>query len=304
MLGPIAVSRAADRRTGLLPVPGCDWRRQYRLLAIRTLALLTGFRGAKRGANDHRIRATPGHMQPSAPRPNGTSGHMQHRAGTFRKCLLSSRSRVRVAVGAQVRGLEDLVRYARQCPQIMRTEKSGDEAVAYDPFAGGVVDDESLGRGFEAALLFWEALGAVSEQRWLTRLGWWGLPRALARAWNGDFDRAAWADPPSSATRKAADRDGRRARPSSASANRRSPPERPAAATLTAARDPAAIVACGQPLVLRRPGPAWPAAAVAAGPRGAPCPRAAGHWAGLFRSGRGARTASSAVCSRRNTPAG
>ena len=88
----------------------------------------------------------------------------------------------------------DLVRYARGCPEIMSTEEPGDEAVAYDPFAGGVVDDESLCRGFEAALLVWEAIGAVSEQRWLTRLGWWGLPRALARAWNGDFDRAARVD--------------------------------------------------------------------------------------------------------------
>jgi hypothetical protein len=88
----------------------------------------------------------------------------------------------------------DLVRYARQCPEIESTTEPGDEAVAYDPFAGGVADEESLGRGFESALLCWEAIGAVSEQRWLTRLGWWGLPRALARAWNGDFDRAAWTD--------------------------------------------------------------------------------------------------------------
>ena len=88
----------------------------------------------------------------------------------------------------------DLVRYARQCPEIMSTPGAGDEAVAYDPFAGGVADDESLRRGFEAALLCWEAIGAVSEQHWLTRLGWWGLPRALARAWNGDFERAGWAD--------------------------------------------------------------------------------------------------------------
>jgi len=88
----------------------------------------------------------------------------------------------------------DLVRYARQCPETMNTNAPGDEAVAYDPFAGGVADDESLCRGFEAALLCWETIGAVSEQRWLTRLGWWGLPRALARAWNGDFDGAAWTD--------------------------------------------------------------------------------------------------------------
>ncbi len=86
----------------------------------------------------------------------------------------------------------DLVRYARQCPEIMSMDEQGEEAGAYDPFAGGVADDESLYRGFDVALLFWEAIGAVTEQRWLTRLGWWGLPRALARAWNGDFDRAAW----------------------------------------------------------------------------------------------------------------
>jgi hypothetical protein len=89
---------------------------------------------------------------------------------------------------------EDLVRYARQCPEVASAGESGDEAVAYDPFAGGVADDESLCRGFEAALQVWEAIGAVSEQRWLTSLGWWGLPRALARAWDGDFDEAGWAD--------------------------------------------------------------------------------------------------------------
>ena len=49
---------------------------------------------------------TPGHSQSLRLRRNGTSGHIQHYQGTFRKCLLSSRSRVRVAVGAQVRGLE------------------------------------------------------------------------------------------------------------------------------------------------------------------------------------------------------
>jgi hypothetical protein len=88
----------------------------------------------------------------------------------------------------------DLVRYARQCPEIISTAEPGDQAAAYDPFAGGVADDESLCRGFEVALLSWEAIGAVTEQRWLTQLGWWGLPRALARAWNGDFDRAASVD--------------------------------------------------------------------------------------------------------------
>lgn len=89
----------------------------------------------------------------------------------------------------------DLVRYAGQCPETTGTREPDDGTPAYDPFAGGVVDDESLWRGFEAALQLWEAIGAVNEQRWLTRLGFWGLPRALARAWNGDFDSAAWADP-------------------------------------------------------------------------------------------------------------
>src|SRR5579871_2019808 len=106
--GPIVLPRAQTAG------PGCSRCREPAgdtsagLLAIRTLALLTGFWGAKRGANDHRVRATPGHMQPLAPRPNGTSGHMQHRTGTLRKCLLSSRSRVRVAVGAQVRLLNSI----------------------------------------------------------------------------------------------------------------------------------------------------------------------------------------------------
>ena len=73
----------------------------------------------------------------------------------------------------------DLVRYARQCPQIISTKEPSDEAAAYDPFAGGVVDDKSLCRGFEAALLCWEAI-VPSEQR-LTRLAGGGCPE-LARA--------------------------------------------------------------------------------------------------------------------------
>ena len=88
----------------------------------------------------------------------------------------------------------DLVRYARQCPETAGSAEPSGETVAYDPFAGGLADDAALSRGFEVALLRWEAIGAVNEQRWLTRLGWWGLPRAFARAWNGDFDRDVWVD--------------------------------------------------------------------------------------------------------------
>jgi hypothetical protein len=60
---------------------------------------------AIRGANDRRPRATPGHVQPFLLRPDRTSGYNWHHPATLRKCLLSCRSRVRVAVGAQVRGI-------------------------------------------------------------------------------------------------------------------------------------------------------------------------------------------------------
>ena len=55
--------------------------------------------GARLGANDHSYRATPGHVQPLRLELNGTSSDIQHYRARFRKCLLSSRSRVRVAVG-------------------------------------------------------------------------------------------------------------------------------------------------------------------------------------------------------------
>jgi hypothetical protein len=59
----------------------------------RTLALLTTFRGAKRGTNDHSYMATPGHAQPLWRQPNGTSGHIRPCIAAFRECLLSSRQR-------------------------------------------------------------------------------------------------------------------------------------------------------------------------------------------------------------------
>ena len=69
-------------------------------LNIQKLALLTRFLGAKLGANDHRHRAIPGRIQPLSLRLTGTSGYPAPHSATFRECLLSSRSRVRVAVGA------------------------------------------------------------------------------------------------------------------------------------------------------------------------------------------------------------
>jgi transposase len=47
-----------------------------------------------------------GHIQPLSLQVDGTSGHVWPHEATLRECLLSSRSRVRVAVGAQFRGLE------------------------------------------------------------------------------------------------------------------------------------------------------------------------------------------------------
>jgi len=108
---------------------------------------------------------------------------------------------VRSGVNAMV-AAEDLVRYARQCPQIEGGRDQDDGDQAYDPFASDEHDDESLRSAFEAVLLAWEAVGAVSEQFWLTGLGWWGLPRALARVWNSDFDAAGWIDAAESQARE------------------------------------------------------------------------------------------------------
>jgi hypothetical protein len=91
-------------------------------LIIRTLALLTISEGAKLGANVHRHRATSGDVQRFSLRPEPTSGDTGRRQATLGKCLLvresapgrlsstacgptghedlSSRSRVRVALGA------------------------------------------------------------------------------------------------------------------------------------------------------------------------------------------------------------
>src|SRR5262249_10164453 len=72
------------------------------------------FLGAKLGANDHSYRATPGHIQPLRLQLNGSSSHTRRRQAAFRECLLSSRSRVRVAVGAELtQGGMDILNYDR-----------------------------------------------------------------------------------------------------------------------------------------------------------------------------------------------
>ena len=50
-------------------------------------------------------------------------------------------------------------------------------------------DVELIEYAFELVLPAWEAAGAVTSDRRLTALGRWGLPRALAWAWGGDFDK-------------------------------------------------------------------------------------------------------------------
>jgi hypothetical protein len=59
------------------------------------------------------------------------------------------------------------------------------------PEVEGTVDPDDadlVELAFEVVLPTWEAIGAVDADRRLTALGVWGLPRALARAWNSDLN--------------------------------------------------------------------------------------------------------------------
>jgi hypothetical protein len=59
------------------------------------------------------------------------------------------------------------------------------------PEVDGTVDPDDadlVELAFEVVLPTWEAVGAVDADRRLTALGVWGLPRALARAWDSDLD--------------------------------------------------------------------------------------------------------------------
>lgn len=54
------------------------------------------------------------------------------------------------------------------------------------------IDDQShLRAAFWIVAPPWEVLGITDRDQRLTDLGEWVLPRALARAWGGDFERAA-----------------------------------------------------------------------------------------------------------------
>jgi hypothetical protein len=79
---------------------------------------------------------------------------------------------VRAGVGAPAEP-EDLLRYIDECPELDGERDADDDAV--------------LLLAFEAVLPAWEAAAVVDRHRRLTDLGRWGLPRALAWAWSGDF---------------------------------------------------------------------------------------------------------------------
>lgn len=69
---------------------------------------------------------------------------------------------------------EDLVRYIDECPEVEGRVDPGDVALIESAFA--------------SVIPAWQAAGALDGDRRLTAMGRWGLPRALAWAWNADLD--------------------------------------------------------------------------------------------------------------------
>ncbi|MGH3375168.1 MAG: hypothetical protein ACRDP6_10540 [Actinoallomurus sp.] len=69
---------------------------------------------------------------------------------------------------------EDLFKLADNCPEIEGSYETDDR--------------EPIEFAFGLIVPIWEAVGALDEHRRLTALGHWGLPRALAWAWDGSMD--------------------------------------------------------------------------------------------------------------------
>jgi hypothetical protein len=69
---------------------------------------------------------------------------------------------------------EDLFELADKCPEIEGSYEADDR--------------EPIEFAFGLIVPIWEAVGALDEHRRLTPLGHWGLPRALAWAWDGSLD--------------------------------------------------------------------------------------------------------------------
>ncbi len=67
---------------------------------------------------------------------------------------------------------DDLVELIQRCPEVESEDLSAD-------------DREQIRAGLAVVVDLWRELGALDEQSALTPLGWWGLPRALQRAWGG-----------------------------------------------------------------------------------------------------------------------
>ena len=68
------------------------------------------------GANGDRCRATSGHAQPLSVQLNSTSGHIQRHGTTLWECLLSSRSQVRILLGAQLLEAQFTNLFSALCP--------------------------------------------------------------------------------------------------------------------------------------------------------------------------------------------
>ncbi len=79
----------------------------------------------------------------------------------------------RAGVGARALP-RDLFDFADRCPEV----DTGYEAD----------DREQIELGFGLIVPVWEELGALDPDQRLTSLGYWGLPRALAWAWDGSLD--------------------------------------------------------------------------------------------------------------------
>ncbi len=81
---------------------------------------------------------------------------------------------VRAGAGASAHPSQ-LVRYLNECPELEGEDLDGGEAALVET-------------GFELVMPAWQAAGMIDDERRLTGLGRWGLPRALAWAWDLNFD--------------------------------------------------------------------------------------------------------------------
>ena len=108
--------------------------------------------GAKLGANDHRHAATPGHVQPFSLQQNGTSAHIRRRQATFRECLLSSRPRVRIALGAQVRTM-----------LLSRSDGWGSQTGSQSCYASPMAETKTKRRGHGEDAIYFDHAGECRD---------------------------------------------------------------------------------------------------------------------------------------------